>query len=121
MKLYYLRHQAAGILHAHPFTSEPTAEELEPLLTKCRAAHGDKHPKTGVEYWTKVVEIDTDKPGEMRTVKGACGCSAEEADKRASGYCPIRAGDHVPEKSVSAPGAPALDVTVRAVGHVENP
>lgn len=103
MKVYYVRHQAAGVVHERPFVLPPTAEQLAPVLALCAERHGTKHPKTGAAWWAKVVEVDTDAPDEPRTVACAHGGSAEAVDARASGPCPIRSGEHVPEPDHAGP------------------
>lgn len=99
MKIYYLRHQAAGVISESPFTSPPTPEQLAPLIEKIRKKFerpdegddGTKHPKTKKPYLMKIIEVDTDKPGEDPvTVGGVNGESAAEIDALAAGACPIR-------------------------------
>ena len=58
MKIFYLRHQAAGILHEFPFSSPPTDDQLAPIQAMLLARHGLTHPKTKEAYWTMVVESE---------------------------------------------------------------
>ena len=126
MKLYFLRHQAAGILHDAPFSAPPTQAEIAPLLNRCATSHGNTHHKTGEDYWTKVICVDTslpvDHPDRTCTHGGARGESAAEADAKAAGHCPIREGEIVPERFGAHPAnVDALTVGVTARGSVENP
>lgn len=64
MRVYYLRHQATGVLHEYPFAQPPTAEQLAPLLAECRRLHGDDSPK-GAPWWTRVVDVEAFGPGDV--------------------------------------------------------
>jgi hypothetical protein len=44
-KIYFIRHQAAGILDGLVFSSPPSAEILEKVGDAMRARHGFGHPK----------------------------------------------------------------------------
>jgi hypothetical protein len=58
-KIYFVRHQAHGIVHEYPFASHPTADQVEAVRKFCFNVHGFGHPKTPKEpYWTRVVERD---------------------------------------------------------------
>lgn len=123
MKLYLIRHQAAGIIHDFPFDHAPSATEITPILARCQAQHGDKHPKSKKTYWAKVVCVED---GVTMTVACAHGGKAEDVDARASGECPIRAaglkrwpgtGPDAPEGS----GSVALNITSHGTGIVRNP
>lgn len=126
MKIYYVRHQAAGVVHEHPFTSPPSQDDLDAVLATCESRHGKKHPKTGASYWAKVIVLDTelkaDDPNRVKTHSCAHGGSAESVDKRAAGKCPIRDGEHVPEKSLPAEaGGLVIEVSGHGTGFVKNP
>jgi hypothetical protein len=127
MKLYFVRHQAAGVLHDTPFAAPPSGTELALLLARCEASHGKTHPKTGAAYWAKVICVDTDKPVDhperSRTHGGVNGESCAEADAKSAGYCPLREGHLVPNRGAGQPEAASakVEVVVSAVGHVENP
>jgi hypothetical protein len=54
MKVYFLRHQAAGILSEFPFASPPTDEQIEAFARILRTRHGEEHPKTREPYWLRV-------------------------------------------------------------------
>ena len=58
MKIYFLRHQAAGIVHKYPFSSPPTNEQRAAVERECFQQHGASHPKTGESYWMTVVDVD---------------------------------------------------------------
>jgi hypothetical protein len=57
-KVYFLRHQARGVLHDLPFAQHPTKEQIAAVARLCAAAHGTHHPKTEEPYWLKVAEIE---------------------------------------------------------------
>lgn len=88
MKVFYLRHQAAGVIFDHPFMLAPTPEELAPVLARCVDGHGEVFAKTGEKYWAKVICVEN---GETTTIGCAHGGSAAAVDAKASGHCPIRA------------------------------
>ncbi len=50
-KIYMLRHQRAGIVTSHAFTSPPTAKQQAPIIAECERLHGR-------EGWVKVHEVD---------------------------------------------------------------
>lgn len=56
-KVYFVRHQAAGILTDYPFASEPTAEQQEAVARLCFQRHGAVHPKSKEPYWLNVVAL----------------------------------------------------------------
>ena len=58
MKIYFLRHQAAGIVHKYPFSSPPTDEQRAAVERECFQQHGAAHPKTGESYWMTVVDVE---------------------------------------------------------------
>ena len=57
-KIYFLRHQAAGLLAEYPFAEPPTEEQVNLFARVLRARHGDAHPKTREPYWLRVVTVD---------------------------------------------------------------
>jgi len=65
MKVYFPRHQAAGILTDYPFEEPPTAEQTAPLLVMLRERHGEVHPKTGAAHWTTVVSSEVLAPSDV--------------------------------------------------------
>jgi len=86
MRIYYYRHQAAGVCHAHPFSAPPSAEQLEAMRAAMRAAHGPVHPKTGAPYWDRVVEVETDRLPEPAPAGGdSSSGSGEMSELRAEG------------------------------------
>ena len=59
MKVYFFRHQAAGVLYDFPFAEQPSDSQLEALARRCAAVHGACHPKSpDVPYWTRIEERD---------------------------------------------------------------
>ncbi len=64
-KVYFIRHQAAGFLHDHPFASEPTDAQKAPLLARCVARHGAVHQKTGEPHWHRVESFDVLAAGQV--------------------------------------------------------
>jgi len=67
MKVYFVRHQAAGVVHQFPFAQEPSAEQVALVREHCAQSFGTEHDKLG-EFWTKVVSVDVLGPGEMPVV-----------------------------------------------------
>ena len=57
-KVYYFRHQAAGVMYEFPFTEAPSELQLAPLRKLCAARYGDTHPKTSEKFWGKVVDYE---------------------------------------------------------------
>ncbi len=101
MKLYFVRHQAHGIVHEFPFAEAPTQNQVAAVAKHCFAIHGFGHKKTpDVPYWTKVVEIDVLGPDDMPVVKepGPVGVDAAGVGK-AEAAGPIASGvGHVTTK-----------------------
>jgi hypothetical protein len=97
-KVYFLRHQAAGVISKYPFSQPPTDEQKAAVERELFQAVGKSHPKTGESYWTIVVEADVLGPGDV---------------------------PEVPERSLSVAGEgarPDVDrVSVSARAHVQNP
>lgn len=57
-KIYYVRHQAHGVVHEFPFRASPTQNQIEAVRKYCFNIHGFGHMKTpGEPYWVKVVEV----------------------------------------------------------------
>jgi hypothetical protein len=67
-KIYFVRHQAAGVLTDYPFASSPTDKQLEALSRLCFQRHGATHPKGDSAYWTRVVELDVLGPNDIPEV-----------------------------------------------------
>jgi hypothetical protein len=62
LKVYFIRHQARGVLHDLPFSEPPTEKQLEAVALLCAAAHGLVHPKTLEPYWIRVVDVEVRGP-----------------------------------------------------------
>lgn len=92
MKVFFLRHQAEGVLHAYPFATRPTPEQCAPLLEACAQKWGAGHPKTGEPFGFWIVELEAIAEGEL---------------------------PKLPEPPRAAPSVQPF--TVSAVAHVENP
>jgi len=93
-KIYFVRHQAEGLLTEFPFAEPPTDAQFSALAKLCFQRHGEKHRKTGETFWIKTVEVSV-----------------------------LGAGDvpEVPERSLTvASMAGLVPVTVSGKGHVEN-
>lgn len=94
MKIYFLRHQADGVLHSFPFAKPPTEAQIAAVKKLCDRRHGNVHPKLKEPYWMIVEEVDV------------LGAEVPE----------------VPEPGqVTASDAALQPMTVSGVGHVENP
>ena len=85
MKLYFFRHQAAGVLHANPYTSCPGAADEAAMMASMDATYGKCHPKTGERYWLRVVEVDSDAPPPAPAGDSGNGGSGSLKDLVASG------------------------------------
>ncbi len=58
-KIYFVRHQAHGIVADFPFYEHPSAEQVAAVAKWCFNIHGFGHLKTPKEpYWTRVVSFD---------------------------------------------------------------
>lgn len=67
-KVYFVRHQAAGILTDFPFSAPPSDKQLEAIARLCFQRHGATHPKGDAAYWTRVVELEMLGPNEVPEV-----------------------------------------------------
>lgn len=77
-KIYFVRHQAHGIVHEFPFAEHPTQNQVADVVRFCFQSHGFGHPKTPDQpYWTMVVERDVlgpnDKPDVPERVLAPAG------------------------------------------------
>jgi hypothetical protein len=131
MKIYYVRHQAAGMLHEHPFFEPPTTRQLAPVLELCRKRHGDLHPKTEQPYWAKIVCVEATplEDGTVEHTTTVVGCayggSVEAVDSKAAGPCPIREKGlkrwpDAPEGTGPEKAYRLTDVKVSGTGHVSS-
>ncbi len=124
MKIYFVRHQAEGVLHAFPFDHQPTQAECDAALAPVNAARGLVFQKTGVAYWAKIIAVEN---GETTVVGCAHGRTVEEVNAHASGHCPIRAvgltraADAADAAPVTGPVSTAGQITVRGSATVKNP
>lgn len=58
-KIYFVRHQAHGIVSEFPFEAEPSDEQVKLVVKWCFNIHGFGHSKTPDKpWWTMVVERD---------------------------------------------------------------
>lgn len=58
-KVYFLRHQAAGVLVEFPFAAQPSDKQTEAISKICFQRYGFGHAKTPEQpYWLRVVEHD---------------------------------------------------------------
>lgn len=63
-KVFMVRHQRGGIVAEHVFMSEPTPEQMAPIVAEMRRLHGaggDGKP----EPWIKIHEALLYRPGEI--------------------------------------------------------
>lgn len=58
MKLYFVRHQAAGVVYDYPFLQPPSEKQIAAVCRRCFQSYGAEHPATGQAFWTKVYEVD---------------------------------------------------------------
>jgi hypothetical protein len=58
-KVYFVRHQAAGIVTKYPFAQEPTEAQVAAIVRECFQSFGGSHQKTpDVPYWVRVESFD---------------------------------------------------------------
>lgn len=66
MKIYLVQHQAHGVVHEFPFSSEPTEAQLAKVWTYCFGIHGASHKKTPAEpFWQIVKEVEVLGPNDV--------------------------------------------------------
>lgn len=57
--VFFVRHQAAGVVHEYPFAETPNAEQMAAVGKLCFQRFGFGHVKTPDEpYWLRVVEVE---------------------------------------------------------------
>lgn len=52
--VYFVRHQAGGVLLDYPFANPPTDEQIAPLVAEMVRLHGERSPK-GEPWRTTIV------------------------------------------------------------------
>jgi hypothetical protein len=57
-QIFFVRHQAVGVLWEYPFAQAPTDEQRGALQALCESRHGAFHPKTEEPYWLTVVAVN---------------------------------------------------------------
>lgn len=112
MRIYFIRHQAAGVLTKYPFAQYPTEAQIEAVKRECFQAYGAFHPKaeqvlhpeTGEvleerprEYWMQVVEAQAltaddviDVPDRALSLQVIGGIKASAPNMVASGVGFVR-------------------------------
>lgn len=57
--IYYVRHQAGGVMHAFPFSSPPTDAQIAGVVAHAERQVGGRkvHSKTGEPYWHRIEEV----------------------------------------------------------------
>ncbi len=87
-KIYFVRHQAHGIVSEFPFLKHPTQTQVEAVRKFCFNIHGFGHAKTPDQpYWTKVVEVNTvgdevpEVPDRELTVVGKPGAATSSTSQ----------------------------------------
>lgn len=89
-KIYYVRHQAGGLLWEFPFAQPPTDSQKAALEALCRNLHGSVHPKTEKPYWLTVAEVDLLDSAALPDVGGAgpseSSASAPQFSAQGVGY-----------------------------------
>ena len=68
MKIYCIRHQAAGVVFEYPFASPPSDAQVDAVRAFVDGRHGAKHPKTGQQYWMRIVEVGVLEGGQLPAV-----------------------------------------------------
>jgi hypothetical protein len=100
-KLYFVRHQAHGVVTEFPFSEHPSQNQVAAVAKHCFGIHGFGHKKTPTEpYWTRVVEVEMLGPGDMPEVKapGPVGVDAAGAGKVEAPGPQVSGVGHVTEK-----------------------
>lgn len=68
-KIYFVRHQAHGVVSEFPFEESPSEEQVKLVARWCFHIHGFGHSKTpGTPWWTKIVVFDVYGPGDLPEV-----------------------------------------------------
>ncbi len=57
MQIYFVRHQAAGVVWEYPFEREPSAEQVAAVDALCAQRYGAVHPKTSERYRVMAVAV----------------------------------------------------------------
>ena len=73
MSIYFVRHQAAGVVWEYPFGAEPTQAQVAAVEAICAARHGAVHPKTRARYWSRVEAVDVLDAGDIPTAPEPSG------------------------------------------------
>jgi hypothetical protein len=69
-KVYFVRHQAGGVMHEYPFAAPPDAEQQAAISKLCSQRFGFSHSKTpGEPYWTSVVGVDLLGSGDVPAIE----------------------------------------------------
>lgn len=66
--IFFLRHQAGGVIHEYPFAESPTPGQREPIETLMALRHGTT-AQDGSTLWMIVVPVQVIEPGEVPEVK----------------------------------------------------
>jgi hypothetical protein len=68
-KIYFVRHQAHGVVWEYPFAIHPTQEQVAAVAKFCFNHHGFGHAKTPERpYWTRVEEVTVVESGQIPDV-----------------------------------------------------
>jgi hypothetical protein len=112
-KLYYVRHQAAGIVYEFPFSQPPSEKQQRAVARFCFQKVGRiSHEKTPDKpYWTRIVEVELLGPDELPdvpervltgvTVAGAGKADAGEVTANGTGHVEVLTQDDVGEMPAS--------------------
>lgn len=69
-KVYFVRHQAAGIVTKYPFAEHPSEEQVAAVAKECFQSFGFGHAKTpDAPYWTRVEPFDLLGPTDVPVVE----------------------------------------------------
>ena len=63
-EVFFIRHQAAGVIWQTPFAQPPTVQQFEAIRTHVERTTGRVHPKTGEVFWLKVVAVRVLEPSD---------------------------------------------------------
>lgn len=73
-KVYFVRHQAHGVVYDYPFSASPTDDQKSLVSKRMFQLHGAEHPKLDADgkkkpYWTSVLEVEVLGPTDLPVVE----------------------------------------------------
>lgn len=127
MKLFFIRHQLEGVLHAHPFDHTPTEAEIAEIKAKMVARHGETHKKTGAPLWMQSICVEDGVTTVLQNIDGdpTGGCEIKKAghEKWPEAVAHDQLMARLRKEGASEESIALLnpEVYVSGKGHVKNP